>query len=490
MTDPTADRFDAQTDDKYQMFHLKNQEFTFDVDVSNLPCGLNGALYFVQMDEDGGLSKYETNTAGAEYGTGYCDAQCPHDLKYIDGVTNTVDWVPSATDANSGTGKYGTCCVEMDIWEANSISTAFTPHACSVKEQTKCEGVDCGDNPDHRFDGVCDKNGCDFQTYRLGNETFFGPGASFTLDATKPMTVTTRFVTDDNTADGKLVEIQRFYTQNGKVINTPSMMVGNKGPFNSVSKDYCEAEVGLFQDKTNFIEKGGMDSMGDAFDKGMVLVMSLWDDHSVDMLWLDATYPTDGKAKGSKRGSCSITSGDPTQVESQSADSYVKYMNIKFGDIGSTTKSGPSPPTPTPPSPPPAHPYRCHARKGQCVASPLGNKSKKDCEASCKKSAAAVEVVEEEHTAKTCPTKPWMQCDGASFVGASCCPMGLECVERTAEFHQCVPSAALTESFVHTQPTKKMVENFLRDGTTLFPASGLASYPKTDAAAAPKVVAA
>ena len=37
------------------------REFTFDVDVSQLPCGLNGALYFVEMDEDGGKSKFPTN---------------------------------------------------------------------------------------------------------------------------------------------------------------------------------------------------------------------------------------------------------------------------------------------------------------------------------------------------------------------------------------------------------------------------------------------
>ena len=40
---------------------IKIREFTFDVDVSQLPCGLNGALYFVEMDEDGGASKYPTN---------------------------------------------------------------------------------------------------------------------------------------------------------------------------------------------------------------------------------------------------------------------------------------------------------------------------------------------------------------------------------------------------------------------------------------------
>jgi cellulose 1,4-beta-cellobiosidase len=74
-----------QDESTYQMFKLLNQEFTFDVDVSNLPCGLNGALYFSEMDADGGLSKYSGNKAGAKYGTGYCDSQCPRDLKFING---------------------------------------------------------------------------------------------------------------------------------------------------------------------------------------------------------------------------------------------------------------------------------------------------------------------------------------------------------------------------------------------------------------------
>jgi cellulose 1,4-beta-cellobiosidase len=74
------------TDSTYKIFKLKNMEFTFDVDVSNMPCGLNGAVYFVEMDADGGMAKYPTNKAGAKYGTGYCDSQCPHDIKFIDGV--------------------------------------------------------------------------------------------------------------------------------------------------------------------------------------------------------------------------------------------------------------------------------------------------------------------------------------------------------------------------------------------------------------------
>ncbi|CCO34917.1 hypothetical protein BN14_09027 [Rhizoctonia solani AG-1 IB] len=59
----------ASDDTNYEMFKLKNQEFTFDVDVSNLPCGLNGALYFSEMSADGGKSKYTNNKAGANSST-------------------------------------------------------------------------------------------------------------------------------------------------------------------------------------------------------------------------------------------------------------------------------------------------------------------------------------------------------------------------------------------------------------------------------------
>ncbi len=72
-------------DSTYQNFNLLNQEFTFDVDVSQLPCGLNGALYFSEMELDGGMAKNTANKAGAKYGTGYCDSQCPRDLKFING---------------------------------------------------------------------------------------------------------------------------------------------------------------------------------------------------------------------------------------------------------------------------------------------------------------------------------------------------------------------------------------------------------------------
>jgi cellulose 1,4-beta-cellobiosidase len=60
----------------------------------------------------------------------------------------------------------------MDIWEANSISTAYTPHPCSELGFTKCEGTTCGDG-DNRYGGVCDKDGCDFNVGSPDNDPLF-----------------------------------------------------------------------------------------------------------------------------------------------------------------------------------------------------------------------------------------------------------------------------------------------------------------------------
>jgi cellulose 1,4-beta-cellobiosidase len=66
----------------YSIFKLINREFTFDVDLSKVGCGVNGALYFSEMSPTG--DEDEFNKAGAKYGTGYCDAQCPKE-KFVKG---------------------------------------------------------------------------------------------------------------------------------------------------------------------------------------------------------------------------------------------------------------------------------------------------------------------------------------------------------------------------------------------------------------------
>ncbi|KAJ5953718.1 hypothetical protein N7501_007997 [Penicillium viridicatum] len=326
-------------DSKYEKFQLLNQEFTFDVDVSNLPCGLNGALYFVDMDEDGGMARYPANKAGAKYGTGYCDSQCPRDLKFINGQANVEGWEPSSNDVNAGTGNYGSCCAEMDIWEANSISTAVTPHPCDDPAQTRCNGDACGGTySNDRYSGTCDPDGCDFNPYRMGNQSFYGP--SKIVDTKSPFTVVTQFITSDGTSTGTLSEIKRFYVQNGKVIpqsvSTISAVTGN-----SVTDPFCSAQKTAFGDTDVFTQHGGMAGMGAGLADGMVLVMSLWDDHASNMLWLDSTYPTTASSTtpGAARGSCDISSGEPADVEANHANAYVIYSNIKVGPLGSTFSS-------------------------------------------------------------------------------------------------------------------------------------------------------
>ncbi|KAF2279987.1 exoglucanase-like protein 1 precursor [Westerdykella ornata] len=311
----------------YEMFKLIGNEFTFDVDLSQLPCGLNGALYFVSMPQKG------HGQPGAKYGTGYCDAQCARDLKYINGEANAEGWQPSSNDPNAGIGKKGACCAEMDVWEANSVSTALTPHSCQPEGYSVCEDDGCGGTYSlDRYAGSCDANGCDFNPFRVGVKDFYGKGK--TVDTSKKMTVVTQFIGSGN----KLTELKRFYVQNGKVIANPEPQIeGMTG--NSITQEWCDREQQIFQEEIYPFNKwGGMASMGKGMDLGMVLVMSLWDDHYANMLWLDSNYPTDVDASkpGVARGDCDISSGVPADVESKSPNAQVTFSNIKFGPIGST----------------------------------------------------------------------------------------------------------------------------------------------------------
>jgi len=339
-------------DDRYFMFQLKNREFALDIDVSHLQCGMNGAMYFVEMEEYGGKGR-GSNQAGAKYGTGYCDAQCPHDIKFIDGKANVDGWKPNPKDTgnNMGAGRFGSCCAEMDIWEANSMATAYTPHPCDLDSQLRCEGTACGDNDKgERYKGVCDKDGCDINPFRMGNQSFYGRGPSFVVNTEKPMTVVTQFLTHDGTDDGNLVEIRRFYVQDGKTIHSPHSRYLDPDNSDSITDTFCEDKKQLFGDINDFAAKGGNKRMGESLDRGHVAALSLWDDVEVNMLWLDSAYPLNeptGKP-GILRGSC--PGGEfskPSYVRKEFPDGYVTFANAAIGEIGSTLQ--PSPPTPAPP---------------------------------------------------------------------------------------------------------------------------------------------
>lgn len=180
----------------------------------------------------------------------------------------------------------------------------------------------------------------------MGDSSFYGKGLK--VDTSKVFTVVTQFI------GNPLTEIKRFYVQGGKVIpNSQSQIANVTG--NSITTAFCDAQKAAFGDNYSFKKMGGkstnsrfdlslltvhpgMQAMSNAMSKGMTLVMSVWDDHYANMLWLDSTYPTTGTGPGFPRGTCATSSGVPADVESKSPGASVTYSNIKFGPIGSTFK--------------------------------------------------------------------------------------------------------------------------------------------------------
>ena len=164
----------------------------------------------------------------------------------------------------------------------------------------------------------------------MGDTTYYGKGANYKVDTSKKFTVVTQFV------GNPIKEIKRFYIQNGKVIpNAESKIPGVTG--NSITPEFCDAQKKAFGDNYGYKEKGGWDSLTKAGTKGMVLVMSLWDDMYADMNWLDSTWPLENPdAPGAKRGGCAEGAGKPATVRASSGRAKVIYSNIKHGPLGST----------------------------------------------------------------------------------------------------------------------------------------------------------
>jgi cellulase len=118
----------------------------------------------------------------------------------------------------------------MDIWESNSEATGFTPHPCSIESIYGCLGEECA------FTGVCDEWGCGFNPYALGQPKYYGRGPEFAIDTTKKFTVTTQFITDDNTASGSLIDVRRSYRQGNKTIeNAVATAASGYGGLDSVT---------------------------------------------------------------------------------------------------------------------------------------------------------------------------------------------------------------------------------------------------------------
>jgi len=295
--------FLLEDDNKYFGFNLLNKEFQFTVDSSTLGCGLNGALYFVTMN----LTNPDPTKAGPAYGLGYGDAQCPADIKYVNGIPNVDEVIMQP------------CSPEMDIWEANKISQAFTPHPCKAMDQVVCDGdIDCGNGKNNRYTGQCDKDGGDYNPYRHNITNFYGEG--MTVDSTKPITVITQFITADGTEDGELIAIKRFFKQGSKVT-----------PGGVITDDNIASWKKAFNEYNHNKELGGMRAMGKQIRNRMVLVLSVWGDVATNMAWLDGTYPPNSLQYGDKRGPC--PAGTYEKSLQQNPRAKVTFSDIQLNPI-------------------------------------------------------------------------------------------------------------------------------------------------------------
>ncbi|KAH6671000.1 exoglucanase 1 [Plectosphaerella plurivora] len=316
----------------YKTFTLADNEVAFDVDLSAVGCGLNSKLFFVAMDQDGGKAAYPTNRAGAKYGTGYCDATCTRSQRYVAGrasrpwcFPNHVHWYPTQSDPNGGSGQYGACCSEIDVWNSNAHSYSMSTKLCQVNGYHRCDNeIDCGDG--ERI-VRCSRDGCDYSPYRLGQTEFYGQGK--TVDTTQPFTVVTRF-TDEQTT--------QFFVQNGQKIETPAPAIPGLSNVSGLNADYClnvANELNTWQDTFNRV--GGFQRHKAVLHQPLVMALAITDDHYAWNVWLDAVYPPAEEGyPGSQRGPCTWTDNDPSKNQDKWKNAKVVWKNIRFGPIGST----------------------------------------------------------------------------------------------------------------------------------------------------------
>lgn len=251
----------------FKPFYLLNKTLSFTADVSKIGCGCDAALYLVAMPaytREG----YPDPTRCGDY---YCDA-------------NNV---------------CGVRCPEMDIMEANHAALAITPHRC--------------DTPHGRYYNSCDGGGCGINLRSRGVNTF-GYDSFFKIDTVYPFNVSVQFhaitTTRHGTAKTALTKIvttisqhtpqsqedqyqtpspytrrtqrmqdTQYYADYYTDYYTPTQQQQHQHHMQSLTVIHDDSSCG----------RGYLESMTEAFVRGMVMTVSYWSDAKPsDMAWLDA----------------------------------------------------------------------------------------------------------------------------------------------------------------------------------------------------------
>jgi len=135
-------------------------------------------------------------------------------------------------DANDVNGEW---CWEMDIMEANKYTTQVTPHECYQSPGT--------------YISSCDTSGCSTNGYYVNNYGI-GPASNYIINTNQPFRYSVYF--------------------GGTYIQVTLNQNNNQFQFNACND-------------ANYIS-----NMNQAFNYGMVIVISYWGDNYSEMSWLDS----------------------------------------------------------------------------------------------------------------------------------------------------------------------------------------------------------
>jgi cellulose 1,4-beta-cellobiosidase len=97
-----------------------------------------------------------------------------------------------------------------------------------------------------------------------------------------------------------VTEIKRKDVQGGKVIDhsfTKLDSLTKQG--NSVSDEFCIVQKNAFHEKHSLTEHADFRQLGASLNRGNVLVLSLCNDHGMNILWMHSVCPTNSN-KGAR----------------------------------------------------------------------------------------------------------------------------------------------------------------------------------------------
>ena len=223
----------AEDPSGYYQWMMLGRALSYTVDLSDVGCSCNAALYLVSMPGFNVSSGSVPDPRSAYY----CGANAGK---------------PSInTSATSGRGNY---CPEMDIIEANSFAAQSTPHICN------------GTNRGPGFYPMCDHHGCATAVYNL-SKTAMCRSDACTIDTTRPFRHTVSFPLDP--ATGELKAISNAFEQEGRTFHFDSCTGGNNAEWTGGSS------------------AAYLNKMESNLRMGMVMDISLWGLSSGGMSWLD-----------------------------------------------------------------------------------------------------------------------------------------------------------------------------------------------------------